>query len=197
MKTKKFCSLTPTFPQNMFIVLLFIKSGKNTLAYPLFETFSDYQKINKTTKKLKRQLEKRNEDTTVYAGLVATLEYHHSFPLKKEYWDVSETKNLNKDIRMMAFLKLFNDPHQFFWVAITPQSFNNKTQKWRLTNWLPIKITSTDEQIEALIKTSDQSVDEQAKSIGLYSVVNIQGLNIDTGQLFQPKTSVITKEPDC
>ena len=98
---------------------------------------------------------------------------------------------------MMAFLELFKGPYQFFWVAITPQSYDNKTKKWKLTNWLPIRITSTNDQIEALIKSSDQSVDEKAKSIGMYSVVNVQGLNLETGELYEPKNTSPIKDADC
>jgi len=197
MNNKKFCYLKPDFPKNIFIALIFLKSADKSLIYPLFETFSDLKKLKTTIKKLKHGLEKKNLDTVAYAGIVVTLEYHHSFPLKKEYWEISDIPNLNQDIRMTAFLEMFKGPYQFFWVAITPQSYDNKTKKWSLTNWLPIRITSTDEQIESLIKSSDQSVDESAKSIGMYSVVNVQGLDINSGKLNQPEDTSSIKEANC
>lgn len=187
MKNKKFCYLDPEFPKNIFIALIFLKSADRSLIYPLFETFSNLNKLKSTIKKLKHGLEKNNEDTVAYGGIVVTLEYHHNFPLKKEYWEISDNPNLNRDIRMEAFIELFKGPYQFFWVAITPQSYYSKTKKWSLSNWLPIRITSTDDQIEALIKSSDQSVDDCAKSIGLYSVLNVQGLDIESGKLNQPQ----------
>lgn len=195
--TKRYCYKEPNFPKNIFIALIFLKNSDNSLIYPLFETFSDLKKIKTTTKKLKHGLEKKDKDTLAYGGLVATLEYHHNFPLKKEFWEISDNPNLNRDIRMMAFLELFKGPYQFFWVAITPQSYDNKTKKWRLTNWLPIRITSTDAQIDALIKSSDQSVDDRAKSIGMYSVVKVQGLNLETGELYEPNDTSPIKEANC
>lgn len=194
---KKFCFREPDFPKNIFIALIFLKSADKSLVYPLFETFSDLKKLITAIRKLKKGLEKKNLDTIAYGGIVVTLEYHHSFPLKKEFWEMSDTPNLNQDIRMTAFLEMFRGPYQFSWVAITPQSYDKKTKNWRLTSWLPIRITSTDEQIEALIKSSDQSVDESAKSIGMYSVINVQGLDIETGKLNQPEDNNPIKAADC
>lgn len=195
--TKKFCYLEPDFPKNIFIALVFLKLDDNTVLYPLFETFSDIKKLSATLKKLKRHIEKRNPDTDAYGGLVVTLEYDHSFPLKKEYWDPSENLNSNKDIRMMAFLEMLKGPHSFFWVIITPQSYDGKTKTWRLTNWLPIRITTTDKQIEALIMSSDQSVEEKARDIGLYSILKVQGFDIEEGKLVEPKAENISREADC
>lgn len=181
----------------MFIVMVFIESGGNSLGYPMFETFSNFKKIRWSTKKIKQQLEKAHEDTVVYGGLVATLEFNHSFPLRPDFWDPSDASNLNRDIRMMAFLDMFKGPRQFYWVAITPQSYDDKTKKWQFTNWLPLKISSTDQQIEALIKSSDQYVLPKANSIGLYTVVSIQGLDIETGELFEPKSTDPATQANC
>lgn len=194
---KKYCYLEPVFPKNIFIAFVFLKLAANTVLYPLFETFSNLKKLGTTLKKLKREIEKKNPDADAYGGLVVTLEYDHNFPLKKEYWDPSDNPNSNKDIRMMAFLEMLKGPYPFFWVLITPQSCDDKTKTWKLTSWLPVRITSSDEQIEALIKSSDQSVEEKAKSIGMYSVVKVQGFDIEEGKLVNPKSENINQAADC
>jgi hypothetical protein len=56
-----------------------------------------------------------------------------------------------------------------------------------MTSWLPIRITSTDKQIEALIKSSDQSVDEKANTVGMYSIIKVQGFDIEEGKLVKPR----------
>lgn len=195
--TKKFCYLEPDFPKNIFIALVFLKLDENTVLYPLFETFSDLKKLSATLKKLKRHIEKRNPGTDAYGGLVVTLEYDHGFPLKKEYWDPSENLNSNKDIRMMAFLEMLKGPHSFFWTIITPQSYDTKTKTWKLMNWLPIRVTTTDKQIEALIKSSDQSVDEKANNVGMYSIIKVQGFDIEEGKLVKPKSDFETPVANC
>lgn len=194
---KRYCYLEPVFPKNIFIAFVFLKLGDNTVLYPLFETFSNLKKLGTTLKTLKREIEKKNPDTDAYGGLVVTLEYDHNFPLKKEYWEPSKNPNYNKDIRMMAFLEMLKGPYPFFWVLITPQSFDDKTKTWKLTSWLPVRITSTDEQIETLIKSSDQSVEEKAKSIGIYSVVKVQGFDIEKGKLVEPKDINPIGEANC
>lgn len=196
-RNKKFCYLEPNFPKNIFIAFVFLKLDANTVLYPLFETFSDLKKLGATLKKLKKEIEKKNKDTNAYGGLVVTLEYDHNFPLKKEYWEPSENLNSNKDIRMMAFLEMLKGPQSFFWVLITPQSYDDKTKIWKLTSWLPIRITSTDKNIESLIKSSDQSVEEKAMSIGMYSVIKVQGYDIEEGKLVKPKESFETMEANC
>ena len=194
---KRFCYLEPDFPKNIYIALVFLKLDDSTVLYPLFETFSDIKKLSTTLKKLKRHIEKRNPDTDAYGGFVVTLEYDHSFPLKKEYWEPSENPNSNKDIRMMAFIEMLKGPYSFFWVLITPQSYDEKTKSWKMTSWLPIRITSTYEQIEALIKSSDQSVEEKAKSIAMYSVIKVQGYGIENGKLVEPKDTNPIGEANC
>lgn len=195
--TKKYCYLEPNFPKNIFIAFVFLRFEEKTLLYPLFETFSDLKKLGSTLKILKKGIEKKNEGTEAYGGLVVTLEHDHDFPLKKEYWNPSENINANKDIRMMAFIDMLKGPYSFFRVIITPQSYEAKTKSWKLTNWLPIRVTSTDEQIEALIKSSDQSVEEKAKSVAMYSVVKVQGFDIENGKLVEPKDTNPIGEANC
>jgi len=197
MTNKRFCYLEPDYPQNIYIAFVFLKLGENTVLYPLFETFSDLKKLGATLKKLKRVIEKKNPDADAYGGLVVTLRHDHKFPLKKEYWQPSENPNSNKDIRMTAFLEMLKGPQSFFWVIITPQNYDNKTKTWKLTSWIPIRITTTDEQIETLIKSSDQSVEEKAKNIGMYSVVKVQGFDIEEGKLVEPRTESVSREADC
>ena len=193
----KYCYIEPDFPKKIYIALAFIKTKESALLYPLFEIFYDLKKLSAKMKKLKKKVEKKNEDTDVYGGMVLTLKYHHNFPLKKEYWQVPHSPNLNKDIRTMAFLEMFKDAYQFYWVLITPVFFDIKTKTWKFTSWLPVLITSTDKQIGALIKSSDQSVDYKAKSIGLYSVVKMQGLTIESGKLNEPNERVGVFEANC
>jgi len=194
---KKYCYLKPNFPKHIFIAFVFLKVDDKTLLYPLFETFSELKKLGATLKKLKKEIEKKNNDTNAYGGLVVELEYSHDFPLKKEYWEPSENPNSNKDIRMTAFIELLKGPYQFFWVLITPQSYDNKTKIWKMTSWLPVRITSTDEQIESLIKSSDQSVENKAKSIGMYTVVKVQGFDINEETLVEPKNDSGLQEANC
>lgn len=193
----RYCYLEPDFPKRIYIACVFLKIDKGTLLYPMFETFVDMKKLRTALRKLKKGIEKKDEDTNAYGGLVVTIEYDHNFHLKKEYWEPSENPNLNKDIRMTAFLEMLKGPTSFYWTLITPQSYDVKTKSWRLTSWLPIRITSTDEQIEALIKSSDQSVSEKAKYIGIYSVAKVQGFDIDEGKLVDPKDTSPVGEANC
>lgn len=193
----RYCYLEPDFPKRIYIACVFLKIDKGTLLYPLFETFVDMKKLRTALRKLKKGIEKKDKDTNAYGGLVVTIEYNHNFPLKKEYWEPSDNPNSNKDIRMMAFLEMLKGPTSFYWTLITPQSYDVKTKTWRLTSWIPIRITSTDEQIEALIKSSDQSVSEKAKYIGIYSVVKVQGFDIDEGKLVEPKDTRPVGEANC
>lgn len=195
--TKKYCYLKPNFPKHILIAFVFLKFDDKTLLYPLFETFSELKKLGATLKKLKKGIEKKNKDTNTYGGLIVELEYSHNFPLKKEYWEPSENPNSNKDIRMMAFLEMLKGPYSFFWMLITPQSFDYKTKTWKMTSWLPIRITSTDKQIEALIKSSDQSVDEKANNVGMYSIIKVQGFDIEEGKLVKPKSDFETPVANC
>jgi len=194
---KRFCYLEPDYPQNIYIAFVFLKVDENTVLYPLFETFSELKTLGKTLKKLKNGIEKKNPDTNAYGGLVVTLAYDHNFPLKKEYWEPSENPNSNKDIRMMAFIEMLKGPQSFYRVLITPQSYDEKMKSWKMTSWLPIRITSTDEQIEALIKSSDQSVEYKAKSIAMYSVIKVQGYDIENGKLVEPKDACHIGEANC
>lgn len=196
-KNKKFCYIDVNFPKDILIAFAFFRVDGKSLIYPLYETFFDLKKISKSLKVIKKKIEGNNKGVDVFAGLVVKLEYDHSFPLKKEYWDVSQNPNLNINTRVPAFLKMLNGPQPFFWVVLTPALYGKKTKTWELSNWLPIRITSTDEQIEGLIKSSDQFVDSRSKSIGMYSVVKIQGFDFEKGELAKPSDEIDLPEANC
>ena len=45
--------------------------------------------------------------------------------------------------------------------------------------------------------SSDQSVEEKARNVGIYSILKVQGFDIEEGKLVEPKAENISWEADC
>jgi|GEM_PF-5941789 len=196
MTAKRYCYLDPPFPKNMYVTLAFFREEGLGLLYPLLETFASLKALTKGLRKLKRGIKKKR-DADIYGALVVYLEYDHSFPMKREYWDTPTTATLNPDTRTNAYMEMLKGAHPFYWVLITPQGYIAKTKSWVFTNWLPILISSTDKQIRALLKASNQAIEIKSKSIGMYKVMHVQGFDIEEGELIEPKQEDKPTEANC
>lgn len=194
---KKFCYLNPPFRRNLYIALVFTKTKDDfNLLYPMTETYNNIKELAKDVKIFRKEL-KTNSKATLYGTVVVSLKLHKKFLNKEEYWTSTKEPDINKNLRINSYLEMMKGIHAFYQVLIVPRQYNDKTKVWTFTNWMPISIASTDEQIDSLIKLSDQPVDIRAKYTGIYLIKEVKGFDIDTAKFIEPKQENINFESNC
>lgn len=195
---KKYCYLTPTFPTSAYIGLVFVKSIEdNHFLYPLTHIYPTVKSAYKAILDLKKELYD-DKKTIIYHSMVIKIKFHKTYPLRQEHWTYKpDTDRYNSLTRGMTFLKMINDVPQFYQIMVLPYDYNVKKNKWRFINWIPILITAKPDYIDGLIMDSDQGVETSADSMAFYTIESIRGLDLDTGKLIEPSTSITKTEFNC
>ncbi|MBF0208951.1 MAG: hypothetical protein HQK53_18985 [Oligoflexia bacterium] len=199
MTNKRFCYRDPEFPNEGYLALLFMSAtddDKLRFLYPMMPLYPSLAMLRTKIRHFKDKLEKRKK-LTVYGVIAVKINLVKKFPLRKEHWANPQGELFEKDYRLTKFREMMADMPQLYSVIVLPNDYDIKTKKWSLINWIPILMTTSDEKIDNLIKASDQSVDESASSMGIYSIEFTKGFDLDTGKLIEPKSDNIKGEADC
>ncbi len=196
--TKKYCFHTPNFPQTGYIAVTFVKTPEdNHFLFPMTKVFSDNKTLYHEAIKLKKELQAKKK-AEIYTILSIKIKFHKTYPLRKEHWTyVSDDDRYNSYTRGKTYLKMLNDVHQFYQIVVLPYNYNVKKKKWDFTNWIPILITANNDYIDGLMMDSDQSVDESADSMGMYTIDSVRGLDINSGKIVTPQKSATQTESNC
>jgi len=199
MTNKRFCHREPDFPNEAYLALLFMSATDDDelrFLYPMMPLYPSLAMLRTKIKHFKNRLGKRGK-LTVYGVIAVKIILSKKYPLRKEHWANPQGELFEKDYRMTKFREMMADMPQLYSVIVLPSHYDTKTKKWNYINWIPILLTTSDEKIDNLIKASDQSVDESANNMGIYSIEFTKGFDLDTGKLVEPKSDNIKIEADC
>lgn len=187
--TKKYCYREVDFYQEGYMGMIFFKGedNENKILYPMTRVYKSLKPLKKEIKELKMVLENRNNDPLdVYGALVVKLKFRKTFPLKMEYWQDEPEIKLDKFYRVNQYLKMLKEGESFYQIMVMPYHFEVKKKKWFFSNWLPVLISATEEQLaQVSIMSNETAVDSSAKNIGLYTIEWIKGLYLDNWELVE------------
>ena len=199
MTNKRFCYREPHFPDEAYLALLFMSAtddGELRFLYPMMPLYPSLAMLRTKIKHFKNRLDKRGK-LTVYGVIAVKITLSKKYPLRKEHWANPQGELFEKDYRMTKFREMMADMPQLYSVIVLPSHYDTKTKKWNYINWIPILLTTSDEKIDNLIKASDQSVDESANNMGIYSIECTRGFDLKTGEIIEPKNTSPIKQVDC
>ncbi len=198
-KIKKFCFREPEFPSEAYAALLFVSAVEEEgvrFLYPMVSVYPSLAMLRSKVVQFKKSIDKENK-LTVYGAVAIKINFKRNFPLRKEYWTNPESQTIEADYSRAKYLEMMGGTPQLYSILVVPRNYDGTTKKYSFTPWLPVLLTSSDETIDDLIKASDQPVDESAKSMGIYSVEFAKGIDLDTGELVEPRSVAKLEEANC
>lgn len=198
-KPIRYCYREVELPKDAYIALLFTKTTgekATNFIYPLSTIYLSQSILIESVKIIKKEMERKGK-SEIYGVIVIKLKLSRKYPLKKEHW-MSPPSELNDDYsRIRSFLEMMNNTPELYSILVLPRLYDLKTRTWQFLAWIPVLLTTDDAKIESLIVTSDQPVDNSAKSMGIYSIEYAKGIDLKTGTLIRSDKSKFTKEADC
>ena len=200
-EAKKYCYRKVDFYKEGYMGMLFLRGeGEERFLFPLDLIYQNKKPLINKLKKLKKIVDKNKKNSIeVYGALVMKIGFNRTSPLKKEFWSTNTEMVLDKFYRIKQYLKMFKDGERFYEIMVMPAFYDTKKKKWWLTNWLPVRRNTTDEELGKIaVMSQETQVDSSAKEIGLYTVEWVKGLYIDTWELVEKESSGSNKtEFDC
>lgn len=185
-KKEKCCYLTPNYPKEAFMVVLFFTSKEIPLMIIPLSTISKniddaIESIYNFVESLKNT---ENEDAkkiseVIDIGVLLPITFQKLFPLKKDYWTKTSKESVIDD-KILAFLPVINNPH-FYKLLVVP--YGHIKKHWEFCVSYPFSMFSEDLEIEKFIYRSNQVVDIEAKYAAVYSFGAPKRLNWKTGEI--------------
>lgn len=199
-KKNKFCFREVDFYKEGYIaVLLMNGNDEKKFLYPMLTVYKDLKALGKEVKDLKKHFKNRKPDPVdVYGALVIKIKFKRLSPLKKEFWETKSDMTLDNTYRMKQYLKMLNDGQKLYQIMVMPRHYEIKKKKWILTNWLPVLLGITDEELGKIaVMSSGTEVDISAKNMGLYTIEWIKGFDITNEELIEYPNNTENNEFNC
>lgn len=190
---KKYCYRDVDFYEKAYMGIVFLKDEDKNLntIYPVNTIYKDLKDLKKQFKKIKKESRNRkNDPIDIYGALIMRISFYQKSPLKKEFWETKSDIVLNNFYRVKQYLKMFKDGEGLYKIMVMPYFYNTKEKKWILANWLPVLMTTTDDELAKIaIMSSETQVDASAKNMGLYTIDWVKGFDIETGEILKPNNT--------
>ncbi|OGK39935.1 hypothetical protein A3A74_07860 [Candidatus Roizmanbacteria bacterium RIFCSPLOWO2_01_FULL_35_13] len=190
MKKKvNYCSLTPDFPKQAFVSLIFISDGKEIVKiYPLRTLFSSEFEVSQDLNNLTKRPEFKDsrlkiEDRTILIPIY----FHSHFFLKKEFWKKPDY-HLEEERRLDSFLKVHSN-HQFYKILILPQEYKKKN--WIFYVSLPFYLNTDLKTIENFMLGADEPVELRAKYAAFYTAGKPMRFDRITRKIDDPDNAIV------
>lgn len=188
-KIKKYCYRKVDFPKTAYAGFLFMKNkdgGEKRMLCPLTFIFEKQSFIEKRIKKLKLELNNYDKcQGEVYGALVMKIKFNRTSPLKKEFWTTNNDLSLDDGHKINEYVKILKNKWYFYKIMIVPVGYNVKNDKWFFVNWLPVKPTTTDDELAKIAIMSDIEVYEPAKDMALYTIEWVKGFDTNIGEIVE------------
>ena len=202
-KNKKgdFCFREVEFYKEGYISVAFwrAKNGSEQLFHPMTTVYRDLKELGMELKMLKKDFKKqKNDPVDIYGALAIKIKFNRTSPLKKEFWETESDMKLDNMYRIKQYLIMLENFGKLYQIMVMPYHFNVKKKEWILTNWLPVLLTITDEELGKIaIMSSGTQVDISAKSMALYTIEWIKGFDIINEELIEKPDKIDSEEVNC
>lgn len=168
---KRYCYLTPNFPQTAFSIVIFIqKENDKKIVFPLYGLYTSIDGIGESIRELEAEFRKygNHQNKIMDLGIVIPLVFNETYPLKRIHW-ANPSKHYAMEDRMRDFTKslLSDDPYI---MLVTPREYEEKSKTWQFNIAFPLSLTASDEELENFLLTSDYPVEERANSVAIYGM---------------------------
>lgn len=167
-KNIKYCSITPSFPKNAWMITIFILSvteEKVIGTYPLTNLSISFEEISLDIKQLTEYNKKENKIKVGEFVSILPVAFESLYPLRKEFWG-NPSSHFDADDRIRLLREAATQPI-FYKLLVTPNILNNI---WVYSAALPFFISSNNSLIEKFMLTSDWPVTPLAKYAAIYSL---------------------------
>lgn len=197
-KNEKFCYRTPTFPKTGYLCVTFVVNQDNiNLIYPLETFYHTIPDLIAGLRKLHDHISK-TINGRVLGCIIFHLKFDHSFPLKKEFWtSPGNFVPFEFGHKIRRYNNFLDQPFELFHLAVVPHDYQSKTKTWNFACWLPLLLTTSTADVEALIRGSDQYVNPTADTMAFYSITRSQGYDFETGEFTNPDNSTVRSPVEC
>lgn len=181
--TTKFCYLRPRFPQNSFVVMLFLlEQDKVYNILPKYPAFTTLEQATHSIQDSVDVIKKKQTAISIAdACILLPLKFASNIPLKPEYW-TNPSVAYTPVNRASMFLPL-HDNYKDYKILVTPGEFDEKQDLWELNALLPIKNGTPKKALEQFMLSSDTYVNHRAKYAALYAVNAPQRFLWKTGKI--------------
>lgn len=182
MSKKQYCYLEPIFPKEGFVVLVFIFKDDTIIGLEALSKLflSPYEASEQIKKEIIQMVDSKEEITATIApdGVIIPVHFLSLYPLRREYW---ENPVVHYDI--VDRTRLFNEVMKAtteYQLLVTPQYVDEEGIQF-LDVAFPFDDIETMKSVEMFMRTSDQVVDQRAKSAAIYTFGKKQKFNWMSG----------------
>lgn len=191
-KNAEFCTLTPDFPPEAYMVFLNpIKGARILQPYPMAFIYKSLDEVNEVITQAVQEIQTSNEFNVKQHSLLLPIHFHTLYPMRREFWQ-SPSHHYDSLDRMRTFQQVATTP-ELFKLLVTP-TYLDENGKWHLNATLPFFQTSDEKLIEQFMFHSDQSVDKRAKFAALYTFGKPTQYNWETQEISVIKTKPLSQK---
>lgn len=183
----QYCTINPNFPKKGYLVIFFFVNKVNESIYPIDNLYLHPKDAIPDLQKLR---EKYPDTEIHHESILVPLHFNHHIEMRKEYW--TESKSLPYDIsdRIKVFLRFLEKP-DFYEMFVVCGGKDDK-KKWHFNSAIPLKINTSQKEIDNFMFTSNLPVDERSKYSAIYTVGTPKRFNWETGKI----TKAVDQAPD-
>jgi hypothetical protein len=204
-KNKKFCYRKVDFYETAYMGVFLTKGKEDNnkkMIWPLEPIYKELGSIKKEIMEIKLDQDKIKKNRfEIFGGIIIKIRFNRKSPLKKEFWTTKTKEGMALDYfyRMKQYLKMFdNGGERLYKIMVMPAFYDVKKKKWTLTNWLPVNLNITDEELGKIaIMSNKTQVDISAKNMALYKIEWIKGFDLDTGKFVKSQKEIDLEEANC
>lgn len=181
----EFCTLTPDFPEEAFMVFLKpIKGARPLDPYPMAFIYRTLDEVNEVVTEAVQEIKESAEFNVQQHALLLPVRFESLFEMRREFWQ-STSHHYDSLDRLHTFQPVARTP-QFFKLLVTP-TYLDESGKWHLNATLPLYHPYSTAVIEKFMFNADQSVDERARYSAVYSFGESSHYNWETQEVSAAK----------
>lgn len=181
-KAVAYCSLEPTFPDQAYLVFLFVlHQGQQVGLVPLDGIYKSTELAAKAVETVLSQLSQTQNITVAEEALIIPIAKEQLFKMRRDFW-TTPTFTYDQHMRVRAFSPVAHYPEMYS-LLVTPYVYDDTTNEWHLSATLPFATKDkANDIIEQFMFNSDQIVEPRAKHAAIYRMGEKMQFNWRTGE---------------
>ncbi len=177
-----YCSLEPDFPQEAYLLFLFIlHEGESVGMVPLDAIYRTPEDAADAVDDVIEQLGQSEHITIPEEALIMRVTLTTLFPMKQEFWK-KPSLSYDQHARVKAFSPVARHP-EFYSLLVTPFAYDDAISSWFFNATLPFLYNGQTDIVEQFMQTSDQVVEPRAKHSAIYQIEEKNRFNWKTKEI--------------
>lgn len=188
MKDFRYCTYTPVFPKNAYMIIAHINhkslSRNNIQKYPFINLVTSPDEIIKDISDLSKYADSKGEMFIEDTCTIVPVTFHSLFLQREEFWG-NPTQHYDPDDRIKLIIQAISRFEMY--KLLTTSYIENKIKT--VAAAIPFYLSADNSLIEKFMLTSDWPVDAKAKYAAFYLFNNPKSFNWKTKEV----TDIIKK----